>query len=60
MAAIEIKAGPGASPAAVRNLISLRERLGTRFALGVVLHSGPEGTRLSDRILSLPISTLWT
>ncbi|MGH3930045.1 MAG: DUF4143 domain-containing protein, partial [Pseudonocardiaceae bacterium] len=59
VAAIEIKAGPGASPAAVRNLVSLRDRLGTRFALGVVLHSGPEGARLSDHIISLPISALW-
>jgi hypothetical protein len=44
----------------VRNLASLRDRLGTRFVISVVLHSGPEGARLDDRIISLPISTLWT
>ncbi|MGH3873110.1 MAG: ATP-binding protein [Pseudonocardiaceae bacterium] len=59
IAALEIKAGPGAAPAAVRNLVSLRDRLGTRFVLGVVLHSGPESARLADRIISLPISALW-
>jgi predicted AAA+ superfamily ATPase len=59
VAAIKVKAGPGATPAAVRNLISLRDRLGPRFVIGVVLHSGPEGTRLGERIISLPISTLW-
>ncbi|MGH3801634.1 MAG: ATP-binding protein [Pseudonocardiaceae bacterium] len=59
VAAIEVKAGPGATPAAVRNLISLRDRLGTRFIAGVVLHSGPKGAQLGDRIISLPISALW-
>lgn len=59
VAAIEVKAGPGAAPAVVRNLVSLRDRLGPRFIIGVVLHSGSEGTRLGDRILSLPISALW-
>lgn len=54
------EAGPGAAPAAVRNLVSLRDRLGPRFVAGVVLHSGPEGAQLSDRIISLPISALWT
>jgi hypothetical protein len=43
----------------VRNPVSLRDRLGTRFVIGVVLHSGREGTRLGDRIISLPISALW-
>ncbi|MGH3771146.1 MAG: ATP-binding protein [Pseudonocardiaceae bacterium] len=60
VAAIEVKAGPGAAPAAVRNLVSLRDRLGTRFLVGVVLHSGPDGARLGDRIISLPISALWS
>lgn len=59
MAALEVKAGPGAAPAAVRNLISLRDQLGSRFAVGVVLHSGPNGAQLGDRIISLPISALW-
>lgn len=59
VAAIEVKAGPGAGPATVRNLASLRDRLGARFVVGVVLHSGPEGFHLGDRIISLPISALW-
>jgi len=60
VAAVEVKAGPGAAPGSVRNLVSLRDRLGDRFAAGVVLHSGGQTTQLSDRILSLPISALWT
>ncbi|MGH3831090.1 MAG: ATP-binding protein [Pseudonocardiaceae bacterium] len=60
VAAIEVKAGPGATTAAVRNLAALRDRLGTRFVVGVVLHSGPDGTRLGDRIISLPVSALWS
>lgn len=60
VAALEVKAGAGAAPGAVRNLVSLRDRLGARFTAGVVLHSGPQAAQLSDRILSLPISALWT
>jgi predicted AAA+ superfamily ATPase len=59
VAAVEVKAGSGAAPAAVRNLVSLRDRLGTRFVVGVVLHSGPEAARLGDRVISIPISALW-
>jgi uncharacterized protein len=59
VAAVEVKAGGGSDRAAARHLIRLRDRLGDRFAAGVVLHTGPRGSRLGDRLYSLPISVLW-
>lgn len=58
--ALEVKAGAGASAAAVRPLATLRDRLGDRFAAGVVLHTGAESQHLGDRVFSLPVSHLWT
>lgn len=56
---VEVKAtaAPGTSDAA--HLISLRNDLGDAFLGGAVLHSGPGMFKLSDRILALPICTLW-
>ena len=56
--AFEVKAG-AADLRAARHLTWLRERLGERFARGVVLHTGPRAFELDDRILALPICALW-
>ena len=57
--ALEIKAtaAPGSDDAA--HLRYLRDQLGERFLGGAVLHTGPRAFALSDRILALPICTLW-
>ena len=60
IAAIEVKAGAGVPSSAVRNLTSMRDRLGSRFTAGIVLHSGPHATVLGDRIAGMPLATLWT
>jgi len=59
VAGIEIKAtaSPGADDA--RHLVWLRDRLGSRFTMGVVLHTGPTDFEMGDRIVAAPISTLW-
>lgn len=59
VAGIEIKAtsSPGADDA--RHLAWLRDRLGDRFTMGLVLHTGPTDFELGDRIIAAPISTLW-
>lgn len=59
IAGIEVKAGADVGPREVRHLSRLRERLGTRFVVGVVLHSGPSALPLGDRLWALPISALW-
>jgi predicted AAA+ superfamily ATPase len=58
LVAFEVKAG-AADLRAVRHLTWLRERLGERFARGVVLHTGPRAYELDDRIIALPICALW-
>jgi predicted AAA+ superfamily ATPase len=57
--AIEIKATASPSAADARHLAWLRDTLGDRFRAGAVLHTGPRPFRLADRLLALPICTLW-
>jgi hypothetical protein len=37
----------------------LRDAIGNRFALGLVLHTGPRSFRLDGSIAALPICALW-
>lgn len=57
--AIEVKAGSTARPADAKWLSWLRDMIGDRFQVGLVLHTGAHPLRLDDRILALPISYLW-
>jgi predicted AAA+ superfamily ATPase len=57
--AIEIKATAAPDAGDARHLVWLRDVLGERFLAGAVLHSGPRPFRLSERVLALPICTLW-
>lgn len=57
--AIEIKASGAPDIGDARHLVWLRDILGERFVAGAVLHTGPRPFRLADRVLALPICTLW-
>lgn len=57
--ALEIKATAAPRADDARHLRWLREQLDDRFVAGVVLHTGPSGFELDERIAALPISTLW-
>lgn len=59
VAGIEVKAGTDIGRADVRHLAKLRDRLGSRFLAGVVLHTGPTPLPLGDRLLAAPIDALW-
>lgn len=59
VAGIEVKAGVDVGPRDGRHLAVLRDRLGSRFTAGVVLHSGPDVLSLGDRLAAVPISALW-
>lgn len=59
VAGIEVKAGADIGRRDVRHLAKLRDRLGSRFLAGVVLHTGPTPLPLGDRLLAVPISALW-
>lgn len=56
----EVKASRSVSPRHYRNLAWMRDALGGRFTLGIVLYTGDASYRLADRIVALPISALWT
>jgi uncharacterized protein len=58
--AVEVKATSAPSPADARHLEWLHERLGSRLALGLLVHTGPRLFRLTERILAVPIATLWS
>lgn len=57
--AIEVKADSAPGPDAARHLRWLRDGIGSQFALGVVLHTGPRPFRLDESIIALPICALW-
>jgi predicted AAA+ superfamily ATPase len=59
VAAIEVKASAAPDRDDAVHLTWLRDRLGSRFARGVVLHTGPRTYPLGDRIVAAPICTLW-
>lgn len=56
---IEAKADSAPGPDAARHLRWLRDAIGSRFALGLVLHTGPRPFRLDKSIAALSIRALW-
>ena len=58
--AVETKAGATVRPADARWLAWLRDLIGDRFELGVVLYTGQHPHRLTDRVIALPLSYLWS
>lgn len=58
--AIEVKADAAPGRADARHLTWLRDELGDRFALGIVFHTGPRAFSVDDRVMALPISSLWS
>ena len=57
--ALEVKATAAPRSADARHLAWLRDQLGDRFIAGAVLHTGPGRFALGDRILAVPIATMW-
>lgn len=56
---LEIKADAAPTADSARHLAALRDRYPDTFEAGIVLHTGPRAYRLGDRLLAVPISTLW-
>lgn len=59
IAGIEIKAGATVQERDVRALLDLADSLGERFVRGVILYTGDRAVPFSDRIVALPLATLW-
>jgi predicted AAA+ superfamily ATPase len=57
---IEVKATATPTESHARHLAALRDRLGDRFAVGVVLHTCRTAAGLGDRLIALPVSALWS
>ena len=57
--AFEVKAGRRVTSTDARHLRKLREALGERFLLGVVLHTGAHAYRVEDRLHAMPVDRLW-
>jgi hypothetical protein len=43
----------------LRHLRMLRDRLGARFAAGILLYSGNQALSFGDRLMALPASAMW-
>ena len=60
VAGVEVKSVRTVTHRDFRGLEFLRDKLGNRFALGVVLHTGPEALPFGDRLWALPLAALWS
>lgn len=56
---IEVKADSAPRAQAARHLHWLRDAIGSRFVLGVVLHTGPRPFQLAESVAALPVCALW-
>jgi uncharacterized protein len=56
---IEVKASSTPLTKHAKHLAYLRDKLGDRFTLGVVLHTGDQQFTIGDRLIAAPISSLW-
>jgi predicted AAA+ superfamily ATPase len=57
---IEVKATAAPTHADARHLEWLRNELGSKFVAGLLLHTGPRLFKISERILAVPIASLWS
>jgi predicted AAA+ superfamily ATPase len=57
---VEVKAGSTVRGEDFKHLAMLRDRLGARFARGVVLYPGGERLPFGDRLEAWPLSVLWS
>ncbi len=59
VAGVEVKSGATVRGEDFRHLSMLRDRLGERFARGVVLYGGERALPFGDKLEAWPISSLW-
>jgi predicted AAA+ superfamily ATPase len=57
---VEVKLAATVTRADFRALAYLRDKLGSRFLRGVVLHAGPRTLPFGDRLTAVPLSALWS
>jgi len=57
---VEVKAARSLHRDDTKHLIHLRDRIGDRFTVGVVVYGGTRAVSLGDRLLALPLDGLWS
>ena len=57
---IEVKASATPRLRDIAGLAQLRDQLGERFRLGILLHLGPDTVPMGDRISAVPLAGLWS
>lgn len=57
--AIEVKSGATITPADFKGLERLRDVVGDRFKMGILLYDGDHSNQLSDRICLAPLGVVW-
>lgn len=60
VAGIEVKASASITLSDFRGLTFLRDKLGDRFTLGVVLYPGTTALPFGDRLMALPLDAMWS
>lgn len=59
VAGVEVKLGASPTARDARHLALLRDGLGTRFTVGLVVHTGPHSLPLGERLWAVPVAALW-
>jgi predicted AAA+ superfamily ATPase len=59
LAGLEIKLSSTPTARHAKHLMMLRDKLGSRFTTGLVVHAGSQTLPLGDRIWAVPVSALW-
>jgi uncharacterized protein len=59
LAGLEIKLTSTPTARHAKHLMMLRDKLGSRFTTGLVVHAGSQSLPLGDRLWAVPVSTLW-
>lgn len=57
---IEVKSSAMVNGRDIRHLATLRDKLGSRFVGGVLLHTGRVAAPFGDRIVAAPLDVLWS
>jgi hypothetical protein len=59
LAGLEIKLTSTPTTRHAKHLMTLRDKLGSRFVVGLVVHAGAQTLPLGERIWAVPVSALW-
>lgn len=60
IAGVETKLGLTPHERDFSGLAHLRDKLGARFTMGVVVHTGPDTLPFGDRLWAVPVSAIWS